>query len=117
MIAEFEPGTATRFGLVVRGGTKIYIDRSSGRFGATGSVRLGAAHPGLGEGPAFLQPGQPVRMHVFLDRSLIEVFVNHQSGAGVLKAEPSARGLDLFSEGGDATLQTLDVWEMRPAGF
>jgi sucrose-6-phosphate hydrolase SacC (GH32 family) len=113
IIAEFEPGTARRFGLMVRGGTRIYLDTASGRFGATGNVKLGAADPELGEGPAFLQSGQTVRLRVFLDRALLEVFVNGQTGTGVLTSDPTAQGLDLFSEGGDATLRSLDVWQMR----
>jgi sucrose-6-phosphate hydrolase SacC (GH32 family) len=112
--AEFDPGTAKRFGLIVRGGTKIHVDVAANRFGAAGNVKYGAPYPEMGEGPAFLTPGQTVRMRVFLDRGLLEVFVNGQTGTGVLTAAPEERGIDLFSEGGEAVLRSLEVWEMKP---
>jgi sucrose-6-phosphate hydrolase SacC (GH32 family) len=114
LVAEFEPGTSKRFGLIVRDRTRIYVDAVSGRFGVSVNVEFGANYPELGEGPAYLRPGQPVCVHVFLDRALLEVFVNGQSGTAGLTADPSATGLDLFSEGGEAILRNLDVWEMRP---
>jgi beta-fructofuranosidase len=113
LIAEFDPGTAKRFGLIVRGGTKIYVDVAANRFGASGNLKYGAPYPELGEGPAFLSPGKPVQIRVFLDRALLEVFVNGQTGTGVLTAAPEEQGIDLFSEGGEAVLRTLDVWELR----
>ncbi len=114
ILAEFDPGTARRFGLIVRGGTRIHVDVDSSSFGASDNVKLGANDPELGAGPAILDAGRPVRIRVFLDRSLLEVFVNGQTGTAAITSDPAALGLDLFSEGGVAILKSLDVWEMRP---
>jgi hypothetical protein len=54
---------------------------------------------------------------VFLDRGLIEVFVNGQTCTTA--APERLRGcsyLDLFSEGGVVRCKGLDIWEMQPAG-
>ena len=59
---------------------------------------------------------RPVRMHVFLDRGLLEAFVSRQT---CTTAAPErlrqCGGLDLFSEGGTVRRRRLDVWTMRPA--
>ena len=54
-------------------------------------------------------------MRLFLDRCLLEVFVNGHTCSMVLAAGSGDRGLDLFSEGGTATVRSLDIWEMQPA--
>jgi len=121
IIAEFEPGTAARFGIQVRvsedgkAGTKVFFDAATGQFGAEGNLKIPSPYPELGRGPAYLKRGQPVRMRLFLDRSLLEVFVNGQTGTGVFNSDPAATGMDLFSEGGEARLTSLDVWQMTSA--
>ena len=119
IIAEFSPGTAKRFGLKVRtgpkgeNGTKIYYDVSTGRFGVEGGLKPLSKDPELGAAAAFIGAGEPVKLRVFLDRSLLEIFVNGQSMTGVFSCNPDDVGLDLFSEGGDATLVSLDAWKMK----
>ena len=121
IIAEFDPGTATRFGLKVRtaedgqGGTKVFYDVTKDQFGAVDNLKIPAPYPELGQGPAYLQKGQRVRMRLFLDRSMLEVFVNGQTGSGIFNNDVKGMGLDLFSEGGNTTLISLDVWELKPA--
>ena len=69
-----------------------------------------------GRGPSFIPQGQPVRMHVFLDKGLLEAFVNGQT---CTTAAPErlrhCGGLDLFSEGGTVRCTSLDIWTMEPA--
>jgi sucrose-6-phosphate hydrolase SacC (GH32 family) len=120
IVAEFEQGSAKRFGLRVRAssgraGTKIFVDAAKGEFGAEGGLKIPSPYPELGQGPAYLTPGKPVRVRVFLDRSLLEVFVNGQTGSGVFDADVDAVGVDVFSEGGEARLISLEAWEMRSA--
>jgi beta-fructofuranosidase len=52
---------------------------------------------------------------VFLDRSVMEVFVNDGQTA-VTRVEYSGEedlGIAVFAEGGKATLKSLDVWQMK----
>ena len=93
----------------------MFFDAATGQFGAEGNLKIPSPYPELGRGPAYLKRGQPMRMRLFLDRSLLEVFVNGQTGTGVFNSDPAATGMDLFSEGGEARLTSLDVWQMTSA--
>ena len=120
ILAEFEPGDAMCFGLKVyvsadgASFVRIYFDAATREFGVDSNS------PGAmpqGRGPSYIPQGQAVRLHVFLDRGLIEVFVNGQTCT--IAAPERLRGcscLDLFSEGGAARCTRLDIWEMKPAG-
>ena len=52
--------------------------------------------------------------HVFLDKSVLEVFVNDGRACvtQVVYPGPGDLGLEVFAEGGRATLLSLDVWQM-----
>ena len=56
-----------------------------------------------------------LRLHVFVDRSVVEVFVNGRCcvTARVYPSNEDAVGIDLQTRGGDATLRSLDVWTLR----
>ena len=120
--AEFEPGDAKQFGLKVRVSNdgarfvRVWFDTATGDYGVDGQV----LHKG--SGPSHLAKGQRVRMRVFVDKQIIETFVNGQTCTTSAQvndpktAQPSlADGLDLFSEGGTARCTTLDVWKMNRA--
>jgi sucrose-6-phosphate hydrolase SacC (GH32 family) len=125
--AEFEPGDARLFGLKVRvsddGNTfvRVYFDAATGEYGVDGnrvptSWWVPELAPDLGRGPTFLPRGSPVQMRVFLDKCLVEAFVNGQTCTTVLQnPDPRHAGLELFCEGGGARCTSLDVWEMRRA--
>ena len=121
VIATFEPGAAQRLGLKVRvnaksgAATTVYYDVKTRRFGVEGGLRSFSSYPDMGHGPTYLKEGETVTLRVFLDRSVIEVFANGQTMNGVLASAPEAAGLDVFSEGGEAMLASLDAWEMKPA--
>jgi sucrose-6-phosphate hydrolase SacC (GH32 family) len=57
--------------------------------------------------------GQTVPLHIFLDRSMVEVFA---SGHVITKrtfSDPAGQGLDVFSDGESVNLEDLDVWRMK----
>ena len=58
---------------------------------------------------------QTLKLHVFLDKSLLEVFVNDGRETVTRVIYPDARdlGIELFGSAGSARLRTLDVWQMR----
>jgi len=116
IIAEFDPGDASCFGLKVRTSTdgssfaRIYFNALTREYGVDGAV----AHQGFG--PSYIPKGQPVRMHVFLDKLLIETFVNGQTCTTTAKVKGSScDGIDLFSEGGSVRCTRLDIWNMKSA--
>jgi len=111
--ATFAPGNAKNFGIklrVSRDGskfTRIYFDGNSRTFGVDGqAIRKGPQQ-------SYLKPGQDVTMHIFLDRSIVEVYVNGSARTARTFPGPDALGLEIFSEGGAAKLKSLDVWEMK----
>ena len=67
-------------------------------------------------GPFKLAQGEPLKLRVLVDRSVIEVFANDRQaitrriypGAGSL-------GIKAFSTGGDCRLAAVAFWEMMPS--
>lgn len=62
-----------------------------------------------------LRGDEPLRLRVFIDRSVVEVFANGKQYAA-LRTYPGRRdsiGVSLRSPGRDATLRSLDAWQMK----
>ncbi len=60
-----------------------------------------------------------IRLHIFDDRSSVEVFANEglvTFTENIFPAEQS-QGLELFVEGGNILLTSLDVFQLKPAQF
>ncbi|MBN9391099.1 MAG: glycoside hydrolase family 32 protein [Chloroflexi bacterium] len=120
--AEFQPGSATGFGLILRSSpdgseqTRLGYDVNTGRLyldvTRSNSEKAGEVSP---EVPAYiLEPGQSLRFHVYLDRSVIEVSVNdriYMSGR-VYPSRPDSLGVGVFATGGEATLKKLEAWQI-----
>ena len=51
-------------------------------------------------------------LHVFLDRSIVVVFVNGSAYTARAFPDPAALRVDLWFERDSATLDSLDVWEL-----
>jgi beta-fructofuranosidase len=86
-------------------------------------VSIGRAHasrsPGVATGDVVhrferLSEEKSLRLHVFVDRSIVEVFVNGRCcvTARVYPSNDKAVGIDLQSRGGDASLRSLDIWAL-----
>ena len=58
--------------------------------------------------------GKPIELRVFVDRSVVEVFAEggHYLAKRIYPARPDSLGVQLFSLGGNATLHSLEAWEM-----
>jgi beta-fructofuranosidase len=63
-----------------------------------------------------LEKAENLRLHVFLDRSVIEVFANERCSlaARIYPSRPDSLGIRLFSTRAGAHLVSLDVWQMQP---
>ena len=66
-------------------------------------------------GPLELEEGEPLQLRIFIDRSIVEVFANGRLflGVRVYPTNEDARGVSLFSTGGDAELVSLQAWQMH----
>lgn len=120
ILAEFEPQTAGDIGLKVGVGQgqetligydlakqEIYVDRSH-----SGENSFSEHFTGRHCGPLPLTNNR-VRLHVFLDRSSVEVFGNagHTVISDLIFPVEGSLGLEIFSEG-KVLLRSLDIWEL-----
>ena len=124
--AEFAPvaqDETEAFGLAVRCSpngaeqTLILYDPHAGRLlveRSRSSLNPDVAHGTL-QGPLDLAGGESLRLHVFLDRSVLEVFANGRFclTARIYPAQPDSLGVGLVDGGGRSELQHLAIWEMK----
>jgi beta-fructofuranosidase len=121
--AQVAAGAAGVVGLVVRAApdqaeqTRIFYDWAAQRL-VVDSTRasLDAAAPGsVQSGPLALAPGEPLRLHIFLDCSVVEVFANERAclTSRIYPARPDSLGLALFAQDGSARLHALDIWHLN----
>lgn len=110
IIAEIEPGNAEQFGLEVlyseekQRGTRICFDNQN--------LRLSAAEA---EGSFQLLPGETMlTLHIFIDKSVIEVYANERTciTIRVFPENDTYQGINLFSDGSQTQVRSLDIWEM-----
>jgi sucrose-6-phosphate hydrolase SacC (GH32 family) len=68
-------------------------------------------------GPLDLKVGEPLKLRVFVDKSVVEVFANGRQ-AVMRRIYPSRRdsvGVAVFSCGGPATVAKCEAWDMMPS--
>jgi sucrose-6-phosphate hydrolase SacC (GH32 family) len=104
---EIEPGTANEIGLRVRrsnGGERYIPIRWDGR----------VLHLDDHEGPEGMLEGEDtLRLHVFLDRSVMEVFANDWvCFTNIIYPPETDLGVEVYAKGGTATVKSLDIWQM-----
>ena len=65
--------------------------------------------------PVFVDKNELLKLRVFVDRSVVEVFVNGRQcvAARVYPGRRDSVGVSLRSRGTDATLKSLDAWQMK----
>jgi len=65
--------------------------------------------------PVFLERDEPLRLRVFVDRSVVEVFVNGKQCVAmrVYPGREDSLGVSLRSQGQDARVVSLEAWQME----
>ena len=120
--AVLEPAGATAFGLVwcEPGGDALSaVACASLRCDvATGTITLGSSassNPDPRPWHTAPLPAGPLRLRVFIDRSVVEVFVGDRAvlSARVYPERPEAMGVELFAEGGAVRVGRVDAWQMN----
>ncbi len=109
IIAEFTRGDAEAFGLKIRqsddGMSAIEIRYENGNLNVAGT-----------DVPLALDPNSKLlKLHIFHDKSVLEVFINDgmTSVTRVNYAGENDLGVSVFAEGGSVTLKSLTAWEMK----
>lgn len=60
--------------------------------------------------------GKPLTLNVFIDKSLVEVFIDggRVCVTRVIYSRPSDLGVEVFAEDGSAHVDSIDVWTLKP---
>jgi len=125
IVAEINPGNASEFGFKVRKGaleetvvgvnakrSKLFVDRTR-----SGEVGFSDKFAGRHEGPVSLERDKNVKLHIFVDRSSVEVFANDGETVitdGIFPARTSD-GLELYSQGGEVRIVKMEIWNLNSA--
>jgi len=67
--------------------------------------------------PFKLEEGERLRLRVFVDKSVVEVFANSRQAVArrIYPSRPDSVGVSLFSTGGDTMVHTLEAWNIEPS--
>ena len=123
IVAEWERGDAAVVGLRVRRAPdgaeetviaysfaeqRLFVDRTRSSLSPEVARDVQGRKLALGD-------GEQLRLHVFLDASVLEVFANGRAclAERIYPTRADSLGLDVFAEGGRATVTQLDVWELQ----
>lgn len=62
-----------------------------------------------------MEKGEPLRLRVFIDKSVVEVFANGRQCVAlrVYPGREDSLGVSLRAQGKDAQLRSLDAWQMK----
>ena len=127
--AVIEPGDAKQFGLKVRcspqGDEQTVIVYSTSE--KTLKVELAKSSPNAKytwgksvvteqAAPLELKAGEPLRLRVFLDRSVLEVYANGRQciTQRIYPSRADSLGVALVTRGGSAKVRSVDAWDMSP---
>lgn len=118
IIFEFEPGVE-KCGLMLRRSpngeeqTPIYYDPQKRQVVVDRRQSSADTPLDLLEVPFDLREGESLKLHIFLDRSVVEIFVNGRAtiASRIYPSRADSLGIGVIAEGG-AQIKTLDVWEM-----
>jgi fructan beta-fructosidase len=123
--AEIDVSGATEAGLIVRKGSHqqtvigvdkgnrtLFVDRSN-----SGDSSFANNFAGRQAGPIHLSNEKTVKLHVFVDRSSVELFGNDGETviSDLIFPAPTSQGLEFYSKGGEARVKKLDIWKMKAA--
>ncbi|GAB4334296.1 MAG: glycoside hydrolase family 32 protein [Candidatus Abyssubacteria bacterium] len=109
IVAELAPGEARSFGLKMRRSSdgaravEIRCDRDKDILQVAGT-----------EIPMRLDSKSPLKLHVFLDKSIMELYANDGETVitKAISPAPTDQGLELFSLGGAVEVKSLDIWNV-----
>lgn len=75
-----------------------------------------AVDHGIQSGPFLLGRTEPLRLHIFLDGSVVEIFANDRFclTSRIYPVGTHSTGVGLYSSGGDAKMLSFEAWEIQP---
>lgn len=69
--------------------------------------------------PEFLRKGQVMKMNVFVDHSIIDIFINDSwaTSIRVFPTDTDADGAEVYTVGGAVTVKSLNAWKLDASSF
>lgn len=66
------------------------------------------------QAPFKLEPGELLRLRIFLDKSMLEIYANRRQRVTqhIYPARPDSLGVAIFSRRGTTTVLAADAWDM-----
>jgi len=122
ILATFELGDASTCGIKVRCApnsaeeTLIVYDRAAQCLSldqSRSSLNPAVRHE-VYAGPCELADEEPLKLHIFLDCSVVEVFAHDRTclTGRIYPTRADNLGVDLFADGGTVKLTSMDIWKM-----
>jgi len=94
-------------------GVSVFCDKDGKGFPITIKPESKVLAMGEIKPPFELKKGEDLNLRIFLDKSMVEVFVNDRQGAVCMQQHDKENvGISLFSKGGDITA-TVKGWKMK----
>jgi beta-fructofuranosidase len=122
MLAEFEPSQHCEFGLKLRcspdGQEQTRLVYQSASRHVSIEREQSSVIPEVDHGNSSVaveaDPGEVLKLHIFLDRSVVEVFVNGRCylASRIYPQRPDSLGLELFARSGGVKVRSLDIWRL-----
>ncbi|MHC4476307.1 MAG: GH32 C-terminal domain-containing protein [Planctomycetota bacterium] len=121
---EMIPGSASQCGVKVCASpdgqeqTLVFYDAAEKMLKIDPSrSSLGESPKSVEAGPLELRSGEPLKLRVFVDKSVVEVFANDRQAVmrRIYPTRQDSVGVVLFSKGGPAGVTGLQAWDMMAA--
>jgi beta-fructofuranosidase len=121
---ELSSSTAAQFGVKVcysPGGeeeTLVYYDTTDQKLKIdTNKSSLQQGAKTIEGGPLKLAAGEPLKLRIFVDKSVVEVFANGRQAVmrRVYPSLPKSTGVALYSIGGETRVKGLNAWDLMPS--
>jgi len=124
LIIDMESAEASRFGVKVcvsPGGqeeTRVYYDAVEGKLKVDTRKSGPAGTPkDIEAGPFELKEDERLKLRVFVDKSVVEVFANRRQAVMrcIHPSRSDSLGVSLFSTGGTTRVHGLEAWNISPS--
>jgi len=121
---EIEPEGAEQVGVKVccspdgEEQTVIHYDATDKKLKIdTRKSSLGQGSKKIEAGPFELESNEPLKLRVYVDKSVVEVFANDRQAVmrRIYPTRKDSLNVILFAKGGSATVRTLESWDMIPS--
>ena len=124
LLIEMAGGEDSAYGVKVcvspdaREETSVFYDAREKRLKV--DTRMSGPHDtpkAVEAGPLELKPGERLKLRVFVDRSVVEVFANGRQAVArrIYPARSDSVGVRLFSKGAQSHVHTFKAWQIAPS--